>query len=418
MVPRLQEHTFEDTLKDVTESRRVVLAWSGAICNAGAALAALLVARANTPLSHNPWFILCIAISLLAFALLLVTGLPELANWRHESQERSQTQSRSTADTTRTTTSFRTSQRTDCPRPARITSAHVARAVECSPTAEASSEAVRPRARRRSNVAAATVLLAGAFGIGANFFPPPITLDGCLGAGFYLMTIAAAIATLITHRHRNAMTGLLLGLWSLSVPFVAVDVFIATADRVAWGISGKYLIGFYIGVASDVLGVAGAILLWSCCKPYAEKRPRRGFGIRPMLILWSVGLSQFAGLTMWTGTTPRYAATDALGIATLIIGAAVAWYALGLQVIRLGGMIILGWIASTAANLAVNLTGLWSFFTILSKASGVIESILLTTVAIAAILYVRHPTALENSVETPSRPATTTGTVERPETTS
>jgi hypothetical protein len=256
------------------------------------------------------------------------------------------------------------------------------------------------RVSRRLVAAATIVLLAGAFGLASNLFSP-VGLGDYIGAAFYSITILVAVLALIMRKHQITMTGLLLGLWCLSVPFVIEDIVIATADRAAWGLTGSYLTSFYVGVASDVLGVAGAILLWSCCQRYGVRKAEPRLSTLSMVMLWGVGLSQIAALVMWIGTTPRYAATETLSIGTLIVGPAIAWYALRLRPSRLGGMIVLGWVAGTATLLAIHLTYWWSFNTKISNISGVIEAILLAIVAMTAIIFIRKPVEPEASVQVP-----------------
>ena len=51
-----------------------VIAWSAGVSAAGATLAGVLAQRANTPLSQNPWFVLCIVITCVSFAILVLTA--------------------------------------------------------------------------------------------------------------------------------------------------------------------------------------------------------------------------------------------------------------------------------------------------------------------------------------------------------
>ena len=51
-----------------------IVAWSAGVGGVSSALAGLLLARATTPLSKNPWFILCVVIAVVSFAVLLLAG--------------------------------------------------------------------------------------------------------------------------------------------------------------------------------------------------------------------------------------------------------------------------------------------------------------------------------------------------------
>jgi hypothetical protein len=63
-----------NTLTDVVDQIGRVIAWSAGVSAVGAALAGVLAQRANTPLSQNPWFVLCIAITCVSFTILLLTA--------------------------------------------------------------------------------------------------------------------------------------------------------------------------------------------------------------------------------------------------------------------------------------------------------------------------------------------------------
>jgi hypothetical protein len=235
-----------------------------------------------------------------------------------------------------------------------------------------------------------TVLVAGAAGVASWFVLPPWDFVSYLGAGLYVIAMVVAIAVLVMRKHQIRAIGLLLGLWWLSAPWVVQDIAIATADRAAWGLTGSYLTSFYFGVASDVLGLIGAILLWSCCKSYGGRQARSQLSGLSKVILWSVALSQVAALVLWADSSPHYAAYQAIGISALIVGPAVAWYALRLRDTKLGGTMLLGWIASTAVGLAIYLT-YWSSNTRNSNFSGITESILLGIAAITIVSYLRQP---------------------------
>jgi hypothetical protein len=62
------------------ENGKVIL-WSAGVSATSAALAGLLAQRATTPLSKNPWFILCAAIACFSFAVLLFAGLYAVCDW-------------------------------------------------------------------------------------------------------------------------------------------------------------------------------------------------------------------------------------------------------------------------------------------------------------------------------------------------
>ena len=67
------------TLLDMQEQRRAIVAWSGAVAAVCLGLAAVL--------PHN-WFVLALVIAVVAFVILLVAGIPDLAGWVRERLER------------------------------------------------------------------------------------------------------------------------------------------------------------------------------------------------------------------------------------------------------------------------------------------------------------------------------------------
>ena len=68
------ESWTRNTLADVVDQTGRVIAWSAGVSAGGAALAGVLAQRANTPLSQNPWFVLCVVITCISFAILVLTA--------------------------------------------------------------------------------------------------------------------------------------------------------------------------------------------------------------------------------------------------------------------------------------------------------------------------------------------------------
>jgi hypothetical protein len=69
---------------DVAEHRRAVVAWSAGVSAVGATFAGVLASRATTSLSRNAWFVFCLVVALLTFALMLAAGVPDLVGWLGE----------------------------------------------------------------------------------------------------------------------------------------------------------------------------------------------------------------------------------------------------------------------------------------------------------------------------------------------
>ena len=64
-----------------------IVTWSAGAGCVSAALAGLLLARATTPLSKNPWFIVCAGIAVASFVVLLLAGLHAAWVWWRKRRE-------------------------------------------------------------------------------------------------------------------------------------------------------------------------------------------------------------------------------------------------------------------------------------------------------------------------------------------
>jgi Effector-associated domain 1 len=73
----------------MAERRSAVVAWAAGISVVAATLAGIAASR-GTPLLRSAWFIAWLAVALIAFVLLLVAGVPDLADWLRERKSRPQ----------------------------------------------------------------------------------------------------------------------------------------------------------------------------------------------------------------------------------------------------------------------------------------------------------------------------------------
>src|SRR6266851_751015 len=71
------------------DNRGALIAWSAGVSALAATFAGVLASRATTPLSQNPWFIACVSVACLAFAILLLAGLALLLSWWHSRRPQS-----------------------------------------------------------------------------------------------------------------------------------------------------------------------------------------------------------------------------------------------------------------------------------------------------------------------------------------
>ena len=194
-----------------------------------------------------------------------------------------------------------------------------------------------------------------------------------------LVPIAVAVAAL-RRINRLVVLGLLQGMWWPAVAWVIEDVVSSSVDH-AFGLTGRFLAGYWVGVTSDVLGACAAILLAVSWSPAVAWRRAPRLRPLPVLLLCGVGVSQIV-IPIFT-FTEQYtnAAFETLGIAGLPVGLAVTWYAVNLRDNALGGALVLGWSTIMA---------LWLMATMIPwTAIGVLGCVLLAVVAVFALIYMR-----------------------------
>jgi WD40 repeat protein len=75
-------------LVSMAENRRAVVAWSAGVSAVAAAFAAIIASRATTSLSRNAWFVACLVVALIAFAILLAAGVPDIISWLRERKDK------------------------------------------------------------------------------------------------------------------------------------------------------------------------------------------------------------------------------------------------------------------------------------------------------------------------------------------
>ena len=85
-----------------------------------------------------------------------------------------------------------------------------------------------------------------------------------------------------------------------------------------------------------------------------------------------------------------------LGSAEVLVVLAVTWYAMSLRARALGGALVLGWVTVAALELMKNMTA-WSAMTGVERFYTVLECVLLATVVVLTIFYVRGPSDLDSS---------------------
>jgi Caspase domain len=211
----------------------------------------------------------------------------------------------------------------------------------------------------------------------------------------YLTIAGAAIVVLLLVRMGQLTAiGFLQGLCWPAVAFTVLDIWDVAVNRES-ALNGRSPGAFFAGVLADVLAASAAVLLLVSWRPAVDRRRASGLRPLPVVLLGGVGLSQVAGTAFWVHGYPNFL-SYVLGIAGLVVGLAVAWYAVSLRAHALGGALVLGW-AITSALVTVGF-GTWS-------ALGTLVLVLLAAVVILAIIYWRQPSDADPSYASDQEPS-------------
>ncbi len=214
-------------------------------------------------------------------------------------------------------------------------------------------------------------------------YAPPLQASFFFAIVAYLAVAGAAVAVLLRVDQLTAI-GFLQGLCWPSVAYLVADTLNLTVNH-AFGFTGRYLGGLRVNLISDLLLLSAAILLMVSWHLAVAGRPAEGLRPLALVLLGVVGLSQVAGVFVWVhSSTPTYGSSYVLGIAALLVGLAVTWYAMNLRDRALGGALVLGW-AITSALVSLGFNN-WSAPGLLALAL-----VLLAVVVVLAVRYIRQP---------------------------
>ena len=214
-----------------------------------------------------------------------------------------------------------------------------------------------------------------------------------------VLVVVAAIALM---RIRSlVLIGFLQGMLWLAAPSLAASIVILAQPSLA---SGRVLAVALLEFASYALGVAAAILLRVSWNTAADRHRTPQIRRLPMILLGAAALSQIFSLIYYmtiSGTNYGYIGSyfSTLGIAGVLVVPAVTWYAISLRARALGGALVLGWVTIAALVTCQWVTWTWGFSTTLSvgHVCAVLSFVLLATVVILTIIYVRQPSELESA---------------------
>jgi hypothetical protein len=241
-----------------------------------------------------------------------------------------------------------------------------------------------PIRRGAAFAGAGLALLAGVVGLISQilFYSPDNPGVNYFGFVAFLVPIGVAVAAL-RRIDRLVIIGLLQGMWWPAVAFVAADVVGSSVDHM-YGNTGSVLAADWVLVASDVLGAAAAILLvvsWSSAVGWHRASRLRPL---PVMLLCGVGASQIVILIFTFTRQDTNAGFETQGIAGLLVGLGVTWYAVNLRASALGGALVLGWSTVTV---------LWLMYAMSPwTAIGVLGCVLVAAVMVLALIYMRDQT--------------------------
>lgn len=255
-----------------------------------------------------------------------------------------------------------------------------------------------PRLRRGTAFAGSgTALLAGISGLislALHYLPSyygHLYYGNLFFASAAYLTIAGAAIAVLLRMNQLVTVGFLQGLAWPAAAYTTVDIWNVTVDR-ATTLNDHSAGALTANVLADVLAASAAILLLVSWRPAVDRRRATGLRPLPVVLMGVVGLSQVAGLAFWVHGDSN-ADSYVLGIAALLVGLAVTWYAVGLRAYALGGALVLGW-AITSALVPLGF-GKWSPL-------GTLVLVLLAVVVVLAIIYIRQPSDPDPSHSRPS----------------
>jgi DivIVA domain-containing protein len=229
-----------------------------------------------------------------------------------------------------------------------------------------------PIRREAALAGAGTALLAGAAGLVSQLllytsYDPAVYF---FGLAAYLASTGVAVAAL-RRIDRPVIAGLLQGMCWPAVAYVAADIAVVSADHM-FGLTGTYLAALWVGVL--------LLISWSPAAGW-----RRGSRLRPLpvMLLCGVGLSQVVGLISAFTQQDKNGTFETFALAGLLVGPALTWYAVNLQVRALGGALVLGWSTVTALWLLAGMSP--------PTAMDALRCVLLAAVIVMTLTYMRMP---------------------------
>jgi hypothetical protein len=246
-------------------------------------------------------------------------------------------------------------------------------------------------------------LFAGVLGIVAGNLPPSPnpaenTIFGDIG---YVIAMSAAVAALVSKRHRQPLLYFVLGSWFITVSGVIFDA-LAVRRFHLFSFGAHWTLYYGAVLVSDLAGLIAVILLLAALRGTAERGGWPSARSLPALLFAVIVLAEVAWraqeLTRLVG--PEYYRNSftfpsdaypylAAGVLSVLLAAFVASYGLTFKNHVLGGALLLGWSLSETFGFLAWITEGW-YFRHRTVADNALAAVLLVTSVVLAAVYTRR----------------------------
>jgi uncharacterized protein YcfJ len=271
-----------------------------------------------------------------------------------------------------------------------------------STTPAATSAGRRPIRTGAALAGTAIAFLAGMAGLISQVLlhsPSQSGLNFLVDLAIYAVPVVVAVIAL-TQIQRLVITGFLQGMWWLAGPALAANIVLVT--NIPSGFTDRAFAATLLRFTSSALGVIAAILLMVSWSPAVDRRLHPPIRALPVMLLGAAGFSQIAALILYISQgrgSPYFPVSLSdyiMGGALVPVVLAVTWYAMSLRAHAVGAALVLGWVTIAALTLMNNVIQ-WSRMTGVERFWAVLECVLLATVVVLTIFYVREPSDLDAS---------------------
>ena len=228
--------------------------------------------------------------------------------------------------------------------------------------------------------------------------------------GLVIFVVLVAVAAIALIRiHSLVIIGFLQGMLWLAAPSLAASIVIVAQPSLA--ADGRDLAVALLRFTSLALGVVAAILLRVSWSPAVDRHRTPRIRGLPMILLGAAALSQISSLIFYVtlsrtlyfgyiGYGDGESYLYILGIAGVLVVSLVTWYGMSLRARALGGALVVGWVTIAALLTCQWVIEFWSVSTTwgIGHFCAVLSFVLMATVVMLTIVYVRQPSELEDSV--------------------